>query len=152
MFGKSTFFSTESFLSTLLAVMSRILLLRHLHAQALIHLLLVGNFRRGSCSYLLPIYVQGDWMCHDCASGAEPAAASARPRIARQKLFSGAFALTRIEAIWQEPDGSYWFSGRWYVLPEETHTGRQVSASSVACSPSSLNVGLQVFKGQRPDK
>ena len=70
-------------------------------------------------------------MCHDCVSGAEPAAASNRSGIARQKLFSGAFSLTRIEAIWQEPDESYWFSGRWYVLPEETHTGRQVSSLNI---------------------
>ena len=69
-------------------------------------------------------------MCHDCASGGEPPAATTKHGIARQKLFSGAFSLTRIEAIWQEPDGSKWFSGRWYVIPEETHTGRQVWSTS----------------------
>lgn len=69
-------------------------------------------------------------MCHTCASGAEPAAKAGRPGIARQKLFSGDFSLARIEALWQEPDGSMWFSGRWYYVPEETHMGRQVMSNT----------------------
>ena len=27
--------------------------------------------------------------------------------------------------LWKDTDGSYWFKGRWYVIPEETAVGRQ---------------------------
>lgn len=30
-----------------------------------------------------------------------------------------------IHSIWKEVDGSYWFKGRWYMIPEETNAGRQ---------------------------
>ena len=28
-------------------------------------------------------------------------------------------------SMWKEVDGSYWFRGRWYIIPEETAAGRQ---------------------------
>lgn len=28
-------------------------------------------------------------------------------------------------SIWKEVDGTYWIRGRWYIIPEETATGRQ---------------------------
>lgn len=31
----------------------------------------------------------------------------------------------RICSLWKEVDGSYWFRGRWYMIPEETASGRQ---------------------------
>ena len=70
--------------------------------------------------------LQGDWICHNCEAGGEPSQAAAQPRTARQKLHSADYSLARIEALWEEPDGSVCFTGRWYFLPEETHTGRQV--------------------------
>ena len=70
--------------------------------------------------------LQGDWICHNCEAGVEPSQAAAQPRTARQKLHSADYSLARIEALWEEPDGSVCFTGRWYFLPEETHTGRQV--------------------------
>lgn len=27
--------------------------------------------------------------------------------------------------LWKEVDGTYWFRGQWYVIPEETASGRQ---------------------------
>ena len=39
---------------------------------------------------------------------------------------AGTLGLVRIVAIWREADDSLWFTGRWYILPEEAHTGRQV--------------------------
>lgn len=27
--------------------------------------------------------------------------------------------------MWKEVDGSFWFRGRWYIIPEETAVGRQ---------------------------
>ena len=78
-------------------------------------------------------------MCHACASGNEPLESTARPGIARQRLASGELNLTKIEAIWQEADGSWWYSGRWYYLPEETHTGRQANASCIPVDLSNQN-------------
>lgn len=28
-------------------------------------------------------------------------------------------------SLWKEVDGTYWFQGQWYMIPEETATGRQ---------------------------
>lgn len=28
-------------------------------------------------------------------------------------------------SLWKEIDGSFWFRGRWYIIPEETAAGRQ---------------------------
>ena len=47
---------------------------------------------------------------------------------AREHLLAGGekLALVHIQALWQEPDGSKCFAGRWYEVPQNTHTGRQV--------------------------
>lgn len=28
-------------------------------------------------------------------------------------------------SLWKDVDGSYWFRGQWYMIPEETSAGRQ---------------------------
>lgn len=28
-------------------------------------------------------------------------------------------------SLWKEVDGTFWFRGRWYIIPEETAAGRQ---------------------------
>ncbi|KAI3877537.1 hypothetical protein MKX03_030647 [Papaver bracteatum] len=45
----------------------------------------------------------GDWICEFCK----------------------ARKAGKVVELWKEPDGSYWFRGRWYVIPEETAVGRQ---------------------------
>ena len=35
------------------------------------------------------------------------------------------FFMLEMCSIWKEVDGTYWFRGRWYIIPEETAAGRQ---------------------------
>ncbi|KAI3888134.1 hypothetical protein MKX03_037545 [Papaver bracteatum] len=75
----------------------------------------------------------GDWICEFCearkegkkADLPEPPKGKKRRRTAREKLLSSDLWAVHIESLWKEPDGSYWFRGRWYVIPEETAVGRQ---------------------------
>ena len=72
---------------------------------------------------------KGDWLCPRCtgAPGAArppPAAAPARQRRARELLLEGRLALARVEAVWEEGGEQRW-AGRWWYLPQDTHTGRQ---------------------------
>lgn len=46
-------------------------------------------------------------------------------KTARERLLSSDMWAARIERLWKEPDGSYWFTGRWFIIPEETSIGRQ---------------------------
>jgi hypothetical protein len=69
-------------------------------------------------------FVQGDWQCPACVAGQPP-----RPRSGNtvvEKVMSRQLSIVRLEALWQLPCGSLHFAGRWYIPPEETHTGRQV--------------------------
>ncbi|RZC53763.1 hypothetical protein C5167_012617 [Papaver somniferum] len=54
----------------------------------------------------------GDWICEFCEA-----------RKAGKKVIH--FINCEIISLWKEPDGSYWFKGRWNVIPEETAVGRQ---------------------------
>ncbi|KAI3861248.1 hypothetical protein MKW92_031811 [Papaver armeniacum] len=75
----------------------------------------------------------GDWICEFCEARKEgkksdlpePPKGKKRRRTAREKLLSSDLWAVHIESLWKEPDGSYWFRGRWYVIPEETAVGRQ---------------------------
>ncbi|KAI3891080.1 hypothetical protein MKW98_007385 [Papaver atlanticum] len=75
----------------------------------------------------------GDWICEFCEARKtgkkvelpEPPKGKKRRRTAREKLLSSDLWAVHIESLWKEPDGSYWFKGRWYVIPEETAVGRQ---------------------------
>ena len=67
----------------------------------------------------------GEWVCQDCSFGHAKrrwSVTCARERfLQRQGL-----ALARIESMWIDSDThEYKFCGRWYLLPEETHVGRQ---------------------------
>ncbi|XP_047324617.1 origin of replication complex subunit 1B-like [Impatiens glandulifera] len=76
---------------------------------------------------------EGDWICTFCdgkKSGKEvqwpePPPGKKRSRTAREKLLSSDLWAARIESLWKEVDGTYWFRGRWYIIPEETAAGRQ---------------------------
>ncbi|PSS14538.1 Origin of replication complex subunit 1B like, partial [Actinidia chinensis var. chinensis] len=76
---------------------------------------------------------EGDWICGFCEarkSGKEvvfpkPPKGKKRVRTLREKLLSSDLWATHIESMWKEVNGSYWFRGRWYIIPEETAAGRQ---------------------------
>lgn len=76
---------------------------------------------------------EGDWTCAFCDArklGKEidlprPPEGRKRVRTAREKLLSSDLWAVRIESLWKEVDGSFWFRGRWYIIPEETAVGRQ---------------------------
>ncbi|KAG9449492.1 hypothetical protein H6P81_009457 [Aristolochia fimbriata] len=75
----------------------------------------------------------GDWSCGFCEARNRgevvqlpmPPDGKKLRRTAREKLLSSDLWAARIESLWKEPDGSYWFKGRWYIIPEETRAGRQ---------------------------
>eukprot|EP00884_Botryococcus_braunii_P008270 jgi/Botrbrau1/17444/Bobra.0054s0033.1 len=41
------------------------------------------------------------------------------------KVVGGQLSIARLEALWRLPDNSLHFAGRWFIPPEQTHTGRQ---------------------------
>ncbi|KAK9805893.1 hypothetical protein WJX73_002145 [Symbiochloris irregularis] len=69
---------------------------------------------------------KGDWQCPACVAGTDVAPRAA-PITAREYVQAGILALVRIESLWRaaSPDRTAWFTGRWFIKPEETHTGRQ---------------------------
>ncbi|KAF8403830.1 hypothetical protein HHK36_011936 [Tetracentron sinense] len=75
----------------------------------------------------------GDWICGFCEAqkmGRKvefpmPPKGKKWSRTAREKLLSRDLWAAHIQSLWKEPDGSYWFRGRWYIIPEETAAGRQ---------------------------
>ncbi|KAF8395856.1 hypothetical protein HHK36_019810 [Tetracentron sinense] len=77
---------------------------------------------------------EGDWICGLCdarKTGKKvelpaPPKGKKRIRTAREKLLSSDLWAAHIESIWKELDGSYWFRGCWYIIPEETAAGRQL--------------------------
>ncbi|XP_050225555.1 origin of replication complex subunit 1B-like [Mercurialis annua] len=76
---------------------------------------------------------EGDWICGFCEDrklGKEvkmpsPPQGKKLARTLREKLLSSDLWAAHIESLWKEVDGSYWFKGRWYIIPEETAAGRQ---------------------------
>lgn len=76
---------------------------------------------------------EGDWICGFCDArkmGKKvqlpvPPKGKKITRTLREKLLSSNLWAARIESIWKEVDGSYWCRVRWYMIPEETASGRQ---------------------------
>ncbi|XP_021772062.1 LOW QUALITY PROTEIN: origin of replication complex subunit 1B-like [Chenopodium quinoa] len=76
---------------------------------------------------------EGDWMCVFCEakkSGKEvelpkPPKGKKRVRTLKEKLLTSDLWAARIESIWKEVDGTFWFRAHWYMIPEETEAGRQ---------------------------
>ncbi|KAF5203392.1 Origin recognition complex subunit [Thalictrum thalictroides] len=75
---------------------------------------------------------EGDWICKFCQERklGKKVELPMPPgkkfsRTAKEKLLSSDLWAVRIESLWKDPDGSYWFRGRWYIIPEETAAGRQ---------------------------
>ncbi|XP_024926245.1 origin of replication complex subunit 1-like isoform X2 [Ziziphus jujuba] len=76
---------------------------------------------------------EGDWICGFCEARKmgksvqlpKPPEGTKRVRTMREKLLSSDLWAARIESLWKEVDGSYWSRVRWYIIPEETVSGRQ---------------------------
>ncbi|EEH52496.1 uncharacterized protein MICPUCDRAFT_36249 [Micromonas pusilla CCMP1545] len=69
---------------------------------------------------------EGEWHCPMCLASrdgvAPPSAAGKRTAVG--EFLSGNLHLCRVECIWSER-GRFYFVGRWFALPEETHAGRR---------------------------
>lgn len=93
----------------------------------------LGGFHLKCLKPPLKIVPDGDWICGFCEArklGKEvqlprPPPGKKLARTLRDKLLSSDLWAAHIESIWKEADGSYWFRGRWYTIPEETSAGRQ---------------------------
>ncbi|GAB4856046.1 Origin of replication complex subunit 1B [Ancistrocladus abbreviatus] len=76
---------------------------------------------------------EGDWICKFCEAkkfGKKvelpvPPKGKKLVRTLREKLLSSDLWAARIESMWKEVDGTFWFRGHWYMIPEETAAGRQ---------------------------
>ncbi|KAK1282070.1 hypothetical protein QJS10_CPB22g01379 [Acorus calamus] len=94
----------------------------------------LNGFHLGCLRPPLKEVPEGDWVCMFCEpprkSGKRlelprPPEGKRLRRTAREKLLSSELWAVRIESLWRESDGTYWFKGRWYLIPEETAAGRQ---------------------------
>ncbi|XP_010247189.1 PREDICTED: origin of replication complex subunit 1A-like [Nelumbo nucifera] len=93
----------------------------------------LGGFHLRCLKPPLKVVPEGDWICGFCETRKmgkavelpSPPKGKKRSRTLREKLLSSDLWAARIESLWKEPDGAYWFRGRWYIIPEETVAGRQ---------------------------
>ncbi|XP_065866888.1 origin of replication complex subunit 1B-like [Euphorbia lathyris] len=93
----------------------------------------LGGFHLKCLKPPLKMIPEGDWICGFCEAkklGKDimlpaPPKGKKLARTLREKLLSSDLWAARIESLWKEMDGSYWFKGRWYMIPEETAGGRQ---------------------------
>ncbi|XP_075095748.1 origin of replication complex subunit 1B [Nicotiana tabacum] len=76
---------------------------------------------------------EGDWICVYCEAKKlgkmvempAPPKGKKRVRTAKEKLLDSDLWAARIDSVWKEVDGTYWFRAHWYIIPEETAAGRQ---------------------------
>ncbi|PWA82590.1 origin of replication complex 1B [Artemisia annua] len=90
----------------------------------------LGGFHLKCLKPPLRAVPDGEWICGYCEgrkAGKEVALPNGKKwrRTAKEKLLSSDLWAVRIESLWKEIDGSFWFRGRWYIIPEETAAGRQ---------------------------
>lgn len=71
---------------------------------------------------------QGDWLCDACAAGAPPPR-RARALTAVDKFLAGRLGLARVEGFWARGGGPPMVDLRWFLRPEDLHTGRLVRCS-----------------------
>ena len=101
------------------------------------------GYHMGCLAPPLDVVPEGQWLCPACSGdkagpSTAPAAAAGpghaggggpgpRRRTLRERFLAReAISGARIDSIWRDgPCGEYFFTARWYALPEETHTGRQ---------------------------
>ncbi|KAM7528936.1 hypothetical protein LguiB_032346 [Lonicera macranthoides] len=92
----------------------------------------LGGFHLKCLKPPLKTVPEGDWICGFCEAkklGKKVQLPIPKGkklvRTAKEKLLSSDLWAAHIESIWKEVDGSFWFLGRWYIIPEETAAGRQ---------------------------
>ncbi|KAJ0550927.1 putative chromatin regulator PHD family [Helianthus annuus] len=93
----------------------------------------LGGFHLKCLKPPLRVVPDGEWICGYCEGRKlgknvklpEPPKGKKQRRTAKEKLLSSDLWAVRIESLWKEVDGSFWYRGRWYVIPEETAAGRQ---------------------------
>eukprot|EP00963_Diacronema_lutheri_P008823 scaffold776_cov347-Pavlova_lutheri.AAC.21 len=71
---------------------------------------------------------EDEWFCPTCSNNEEIDLKVQHygQNTARMHFLNGKLAVCRIEALYQrQSDMTFWFTSRWYYLPEDTHTGRQ---------------------------
>ncbi|XP_022753586.1 origin of replication complex subunit 1B-like [Durio zibethinus] len=93
----------------------------------------LGGFHLKCLKPALKEVPEGDWVCGFCQARKlgkdvefpKPPVGKKWVRTLREKLLASDLWAARIQSLWKEVDGSYWFRGRWYIIPEETASGRQ---------------------------
>ncbi|KAL9233656.1 hypothetical protein vseg_008622 [Gypsophila vaccaria] len=93
----------------------------------------LGGFHLKCLKPPLKAVPEGDWVCVFCEAKNSgkvvdfpvPPPGKKRVRTLREKLLSSDLWAARIESIWKEVDGTYWLKAHWYMIPEETASGRQ---------------------------
>ncbi|XVF69646.1 hypothetical protein PTKIN_Ptkin11bG0098400 [Pterospermum kingtungense] len=93
----------------------------------------LGGFHLKCLKRPLKEVPEGDWVCGFCQARKlgknvqfpKPPEGKKRVRTLREKLLSSDLWAARIQSLWKEVDGTYWFRGQWYMTPEETASGRQ---------------------------
>ncbi|XP_017227606.1 origin of replication complex subunit 1A [Daucus carota subsp. sativus] len=93
----------------------------------------LGGFHLKCLKPPLKAVPDGDWICGFCEArklGKKvelpvPPKGKKLARTAKEKLLTSDLWAIRIVRLWREVDGTYWFRGQWYVIPEETASGRQ---------------------------
>ncbi|RAL43099.1 hypothetical protein DM860_009881 [Cuscuta australis] len=93
----------------------------------------LGGFHLRCLNPPLKEVPEGDWICGFCEarkSGKSvelpvPPKGKKKVRTLREKLLSSELYAARIQSIWKEVDGTYWFKAIWYIIPEETAAGRK---------------------------
>lgn len=86
----------------------------------------LGGFHLKCLNPPLKEVPEGDWICSFCQGHEAPKPPEGKKvaRTAREKLLSSDLWAARIEKLWRG-DGVYWIRARWYIIPEETASGRQ---------------------------
>ncbi|KAJ0264862.1 Origin of replication complex subunit 1B [Hirschfeldia incana] len=88
----------------------------------------LGGFHLQCLNPPLKEVPEGDWICNFCRNLDAPKQlpeGKKLARTAREKLLSSDLWAARIEKLWREGGGVYWIRARWYMIPEETASGRQ---------------------------
>ncbi|KAL4557247.1 hypothetical protein LXL04_035420 [Taraxacum kok-saghyz] len=93
----------------------------------------LGHFHLKCLKPPLRSVPDGDWICTYCEAKKSrkklelPSLLKGkrRRRTAKEMLLSSDLWAVRIQSLWKDVDGSFWFRGQWYIIPEETSAGRQ---------------------------
>ncbi|XP_038890237.1 origin of replication complex subunit 1B-like isoform X2 [Benincasa hispida] len=93
----------------------------------------LGGFHLKCLKPPMKVIPEGDWICEFCEAAKmgkevqlpKPLEGKKRVRTMREKLLAGDLWAAHIESLWKEVNGNHQCKVRWYIIPEETATGRQ---------------------------